>query len=69
MTQSEIYLKQLLKDFRLWWKNSGITQQEIAFEFEITRSHLNKIMNERTNPSLQIIKKMEEKCYKEQTNE
>ena len=38
-------------------------QQEAADELEITRSHLNKVINKRTTPSLKLIQDMENFCY------
>ncbi len=63
MTQSAIYLDNLLIDFEKWRINHNITQKEAAEQLEITRSHLNKVLNKRTKPSLQLIEKMEEQCY------
>ena len=34
-----------------------------AEELGITRSHLNKVLNKKTSPSLQLIQKLEEQCY------
>lgn len=61
MTQSEDYLKQLLKDFEQWRKNTNYTQKEVAEQLlYITRSHLNKVLNGKTAPSLYLIQRMEE---------
>ena len=61
MTQSENYVQQLLKDFEQWRKNTNYTQKEVAEQLlHITRSHLNKVLNEKTAPSLYLIQRMEE---------
>jgi len=61
MTQSADYLKQLLKDFEQWRNNANYTQKEVAEQLlHITRSHLNKVLNGKTAPSLYLIQKMEE---------
>ena len=62
MTQTE-YLDKLFIDFERWRNSQGLTQQQIADELGITRSHLNKVLNKRTPPSIQLIQKLEEKCY------
>lgn len=62
MTQTE-YLNKLFIDFEKWRANQGITQQQAAEQLNITRSHLNKVLNGRTSPSIQLIQKLEEKCY------
>ena len=63
MTQSGEYLNKLLRDFEKWRKDQGYTQKEISEELHITRSHLNKVLNKKTNPSLQLIQKLEEYRY------
>ena len=61
MTQSENYVQQLLKDFEQWRKNTNYTQKEVAEQLlHITRSHLNKVLNGKTAPSLYLIQRMEE---------
>ena len=62
MTQTE-YLNKLLIDFEVWREKQGLTQKEIAEQLGITRSHLNKVLNGKTQPSLQLIQKLEETCY------
>ena len=37
-----------------------MNKQEAADELKITRSHLNKVINKRTMPSLRLIKDMED---------
>ncbi len=63
MTQAEDILNKLFTDFKQKLKNIGMSQQEAADRLEITRSHLNKVINKRTAPSLKLIKDMENFCY------
>lgn len=60
MTQSETYLNQLLLDFERWRDRKNYTQGEVAEELGITRAHLNKVVNKKTLPSLQLLQKIEE---------
>jgi len=61
MTQMEELNKLLIK-FKLQLKQKGITQQIAAEQLNITRSHLNKVINKRTSPSLQLIQAIERFC-------
>ena len=63
MTQAGDILNKLFFDFKQKLKNIGMSQQEAADELKITRSHLNKVINKRTTPSLKLIKNMENFCY------
>ena len=63
MTQAEDILNKLFLDFKQKLKNIGMSQLEAANELKITRSHLNKVINKRTTPSLKLIKDMENFCY------
>lgn len=63
MTQAEDILNKLFLDFKQKLKNVGMSQQEAADELKITRSHLNKVINKRTTPSLKLIKDMENFCH------
>ena len=63
MTQAEDILNKLFLDFKQKLKKIGMSQQEAADELKITRSHLNKVINKRTAPSLKLIKDMENFCY------
>ena len=63
MTQAEDILNKLFFDFKQKLKNIGMSQQEAADELKITRSHLNKVINKRTAPSLKLIQDMENFCY------
>lgn len=63
MTQAGDILNKLFFDFKQKLKKIGMSQQEAADELKITRSHLNKVINKRTTPSLKLIKDMENFCY------
>lgn len=63
MTQTEDALNQLFKDFKEKIKRMEMSQQEAAERLSITRSHLNKVINKRTTPSLKLIQDMENFCY------
>jgi transcriptional regulator with XRE-family HTH domain len=63
MTQTEDALNQLFKDFKEKIRKMEISQQEAAERLSITRSHLNKVINKRTTPSLKLIQDMENFCY------
>lgn len=63
MTQAEDVLNKLFIDFKKKLKDAGMSQQEAADRLEITRSHLNKVINKRTTPSLKLIQDMENFCY------
>ena len=63
MTQTEDALNQLFKDFKEKIKKMEMSQQEAAERLSITRSHLNKVINKRTTPSLKLIQDMENFCY------
>lgn len=57
------YIEKLFTDFEKIRKQKGDTQRELAEKFNITRSHLNKVINLRTDPSVDLIKKIEEYTY------
>lgn len=63
MTQTSIVLDKLFQDFYKKLVDKDMTQYEAAEELEITRSHLNKVINKKTAPSLKLIQKLEEFCY------
>ena len=63
MTQTSTVLDKLFQDFYQKLVDKNITQSEAAEELEITRSHLNKVINKKTDPSLKLIQKLEEFCY------
>ena len=50
----------ILNQFELWRKSQDLTQREAAEILKITRTHLNKVLNKRTAPSIQLLKRMEE---------
>lgn len=63
MTHSREYLKQLFRDFKKRLTEMNMTQEEAANEFEITRSHLNKVLNGRADASLSLIEQIENFTY------
>lgn len=56
-------LNQLFNDFKNKLKATGINQSEAAEQLNVTRSHLNKVINGRTDASLKLIQKLEDFCY------
>lgn len=63
MTQTQEYLNKLFIDFYKTIKILNMTQSEAAITLNITRSHLNKVLNKKTQPSLKLIQQMEHFCY------
>ena len=63
MIQTDAYLEKLFSDFYKKLETLNMSQSQAAEELEITRSHLNKVINKRTDPSLNLIQKMEKFCY------
>lgn len=63
MTQTQECLNKLLIDFYKTLNHLNMTQTEAAINLNVTRSHLNKVLNRRTTPSLKLIQKMEHFCY------
>lgn len=65
MIQSQETLNNLFRDFKKKLENIGMNQGEAAEQLHITRSHLNKVINKRTDPSLKLIQEMERFVYGE----
>ena len=65
MAQTDEYLNQLFTDFYEKLDKQGINQSEAAEQLGITRSHLNKVINKKTDPSLKLIQNLERFCYGE----
>lgn len=65
MIQTDEYLEKLFKDFYKKLDNMGMNQSEAAEILKITRSHLNKVINKKTDPSLKLIQNLERFCYGE----
>ena len=63
MIQTAEILDQLFLDFKKKIDDLGMNQQEAAEQLNVTRSHLNKVINKRTTPSLKLIQDMEIFCY------
>ena len=65
MIQSQETLDNLFRNFKKKLENIGMNQGEAAEQLHITRSHLNKVINKRTDPSLKLIQEMEKFVYGE----
>ena len=65
MIQSQETLDNLFRDFKQKLENIGMNQNDAAEQLHITRSHLNKVINKRTDPSLKLIQEMERFVYGE----
>lgn len=65
MIQSQETLDNLFKEFKKKLENIGMNQGEAAQQLHVTRSHLNKVINKRTDPSLKLIQEMERFVYGE----
>ena len=65
MIQTDEYLEKLFKDFYKKLDNIGMSQSEAAEILKVTRSHLNKVINKKTDPSLKLIQNLERFCYGE----
>lgn len=63
MIQTAEILDKLFLDFKKKINDLGMNQQEAAEQLNVTRSHLNKVINKRTTPSLKLIQDMEIFCY------
>ena len=61
--RSKAYLKKLFRDFIHKYESLGWHQIDAAKELGITRSHLNKVINNRTDPSLSLIEDIENFTY------
>ncbi len=60
MTQLLNDIPNFLHEFRKWYENRNIRQEDIAEQLGITRWHLSKVLNQRTMPSLKLLSAMEE---------
>ena len=65
MAQTDEYLDKLFLDFYKKIDKQGISQSVAAEQLGITRSHLNKVINKKTDPSLKLIQSLERFCYGE----
>lgn len=48
-----------LHEFRKWYENRNIRQEDIAEQLGVTRWHLSKVLNQRTMPSIKLLGAME----------
>lgn len=60
MTQMLQNVKTICNNFFIWINTHNRTQQEIAEELGVTRSHLNKVLHGKANPSIQLLEKIEQ---------
>lgn len=54
-------IQNIIDEFKLYMKEMGWTQGEAAEEIQISRTHLNKVLNGREMPSMALLKRMEDK--------
>ena len=59
MTQWLNDIPNFLHEFREWYENRNIRQEDIAEQLGITRWHLSKVLNQRTMPSIKLLNTME----------
>ena len=55
-----ILIEEIIERYRKFMENHYPTQGAAAEDLHISRSHLNKIINRRDNPSLTLLMRMEE---------
>ena len=48
-----------LSQFIIYLREQGITVTEAANQIGITRSHLSKVIHQKTSPSIELLEKME----------
>ena len=48
-----------LSQFIIYLRERGITVTEAANQIGITRSHLSKVIHQKTSPSIELLEKME----------
>lgn len=60
MTHTHENIKEICNNFIQWINIKGKTQQEIAEILGVSRSHLNKVINGKTNPSVYLLEKIEQ---------
>lgn len=51
-------ISNFLLEFRQWYENRNMRQIDVAEILGITRSHLNKVLNEKTAPSIKLLDAM-----------
>ena len=56
-----ILIEEIINKYIKFWPLYFKTQGEAAEALQISRSHFNKIINKRDNPSLTLLMRMEEK--------
>ena len=55
-----ILIQEIIEKYREFMENNYPNQGEAAKDLNISRSHLNKIINKRDNPSTALLIRMEE---------
>ena len=55
-----ILIQEIIEKYREFMENNYPNQSEAAKDLNISRSHLNKIINRRDNPSTALLLRMEE---------
>ena len=53
-------IKEIIKNFRIFMSNKGLTQEEAATMIECSQEHLSRILNGKKTPSVKLLMKMEE---------
>ena len=54
-----ILIEEVIERYKLFMEKNYLTQGEAAKDLKISRSHLNKIINRRDNPSTTLLIRME----------
>lgn len=58
MTRFSNDISTFLFNFRKWYENRNMRQEEVADQLNITKWHLSKVLNERTTPSVKLLESM-----------
>lgn len=57
-------VKELMEEFKVYIaEKSGKTQLQVAEELGLTKYHLNRVLNGRTNPSVDLVDKIYDYMY------
>ena len=54
-------IQEIIDKFKLYMEKMGWTQGKAAEEIQISRTHLNKVLNGREIPSMALLMRMEER--------
>lgn len=55
----QIAIDSFLSKFIIYLREQGITITEAANQIGITRSHLSKVIHQKTSPSIELLEKMD----------